>query len=230
MGNIKSSLADAFLVGVNVYPALPPKDVVLKQIAEKQESLITVSGCEFVEGGEAAYERIKKAIMEWDIYGGPATNVYFKGEQIAQGDVIAISVELVKGIAPLSFENVSDVNEINTLAFSQLRVVVTTRDENIVDGNYTVDLKLFRQDGKGRTGNRVSGDIEIYYLKHQNLQYWLMEKLIGSKEEYRIVNEKSVKKTLLRLKAFALPDADPDPVPFDLVEGVQTAIINLKHK
>jgi hypothetical protein len=229
MGNCKSSLVDTFLVGVNVYSALPPKDVVLKHIAEKQERIVSVSECNVVEGGEPAYERIKRAIMKWDIYGG-TTTVYFKGEEIVQGDVIAISTLLAADVFPLSFEDVTDINEIHTPAFSQLRVVVTTRQENIVDGNYTVDLKLFRQDGEGRTGSRAVDDIEIYYQKRQNLQYWLLEKAIGSHEEYRSATEKSVKLTLDRLRAFGSPDAVSVPAPFELIEGVKTAMLSQKRE
>ena len=131
---------------------------------------------------------------------------------------------------PLSFEDVSDINEINTLAFSQLRVVIITRQDNIVDGNYTVDVKLFRQDGEGQKGKRVSGNIEIYYQKRQNLTYWLLEKEISSKEEYQKSAGKSVKLIIDQLRAFGVANAEPVPVLFDLldIEGVKTTICNLK--
>ena len=51
----------------------------LKQIAEKQEDIVSVSKCVVVQGGKAAYERIKHAVMKWDMYGG-VTKVYLKSK------------------------------------------------------------------------------------------------------------------------------------------------------
>ena len=42
----------------------------------------------------------------------------------------------------------------------------------------------------------VARDVDVYYQKRQNLQYWLLEKALGTKEDYRAVTEKSVRLTL----------------------------------
>merc|ERR1712238_277170 len=164
------------------------------------EQSVTMEGA-----GADAFARIKSAIMRWDIYGG-RTQVYVQGGMIVQGAVIGISVFLLSGVYALSFEDVTDINETETALSSQLRVVVTTRQENIVDGNYTVD-------------------IEIYYQKRQNLQYWLMEKLIGSKENYQNKTSKSARLTIERLQAFGLGQP-PNAVRPDVLEeeGVQAII------
>jgi len=226
MGNCKSKVVDAFLIGVDVFPALPAEEEVLARIAKKQESIVCVEQSVTMEGaGADAFARIKSAIMRWDIYGG-ISQVYVQGGMIVQGAVIGISVFLLPGAYALSFEDVTDINETETALSSQLRVVVTTRQENIVDGNYTVDIKLFKEGAAGRTGDRSAGDIEIYYQKRQNLHYWLMEKAIGSKENYQNKTSESARRTIERLQAFGLGQP-PNAVRPDVleVEGVQEIIV-----
>jgi hypothetical protein len=224
MGSCKSKVVDVFLVGVDVLPALPAEEIVLARIADKQSSVVCCEKAICLQGGGSeVFARTKAAIMRWDIYGGD-TKVYMKDETIKQGAVIAIATKLTSGVYSLSYEDVTDVFEIETDAFSQLRVCVTTRQENVVDGNYSIDLKLHKTDG-----TRAAGDIELYYQKRQNLQYWLLEKAIGSKDAYRKATQKSVDLTISRLQAFGECTGEtPEDVPVDimLIEGVQSAIIS----
>ena len=65
----------------------------------------------------------------------------------------------------------------------------------------------------------------MYYQKRQNLQYWLLEKAIGSRADYQAVTEKSVRLTIERLAAFG-DSFEEIAVPVDIaqIDGVVQAL------
>mmetsp|Transcript_43512 Transcript_43512/g.114709 ORF Transcript_43512/g.114709 Transcript_43512/m.114709 type:complete len:477 (+) Transcript_43512:101-1531(+) len=196
-------VSDGLLPGVDVFPALPTDVEVQKRIEEKEKIIVACEKCEAItKGGQAAYDRIKQGVSVWDIYGGD-TKVYLPKEktEIKKDMIIAISTKLVKNVYPLSFEDVNEFREVDYPAYKQLRAVVGTRQENIVDGNYDVVVTLFKEDGKGHSGvAREASDVEIHYQKRQNLTYWVMQKKL-SIEKYREKTQESVDKTLEKLLA-----------------------------
>ena len=185
---------DDLMSKVKIFPTFPNVSDVQAKITTQAGGLVDHSACAVVSVAEQlsahptrpgeAFAVLKENIRKWNVYSG-STKVYLpeNEESISKGMIIGICTECGAGMFPLSFENVTEVLELQTAGWSALHVVVTTRHENIVDGSYTVTAKLFHTAGHGGIAFgeklpggdanalpvRAAGDIEIYYTKRQNL-------------------------------------------------------------
>lgn len=192
---IKSKAYDILLGSIDAHPQHPTERDVFPEIKKTESLIVNCDKLVTLEAaGEDAYLRIKDAVMRWDIYGGD-TRVYIPGKMIKQGDIIGISTRLTSGAYSLSYEDVSEIAEVESDGFTQLIACVTTRQVNVVDGNYSVQVKLFPE----------SGDIELYYQKRQNLVPAILKAGAKSKgaEYYKQRTETSVQNTIDRLTGFA---------------------------
>lgn len=140
------------------------------------------------------FNNIKSMLDEFDIF-SKCTKSYVKRmrnghPQVQKDDVIAVSTELAAGMFSLSFEDVSYYREATELVDGEperaLSLVVSSRKENVIEGNYDVSVRI------------RNGKVRMEYTKRQNLA----EKVLRSgitHNGYAISTQKSVDFTLMKL-------------------------------
>lgn len=151
---------------------------------------------------EAIYANIKKLLDTFDIY-SKCTKTYMKRVPIQKDDVVAISTELAAGMFGLSYEDVAQYKEAielqNEKPVKTLTLIVSSRKENVIEGNYDVEVSL------------DEGMVILKYTKRQNLAEKVLEMGI-SRNSYAIKTQRSVDSTLHKLAYAGLygPDAVSD--------------------
>eukprot|EP01062_Namystynia_karyoxenos_P032542 TRINITY_DN24009_c0_g1_i1.p1 TRINITY_DN24009_c0_g1~~TRINITY_DN24009_c0_g1_i1.p1 ORF type:complete len:580 (+),score=194.07 TRINITY_DN24009_c0_g1_i1:144-1742(+) len=215
---VQAKLAGAVLDGVDVFSKLPDEAMAIARIENLQRHIVAErSTIALPEAGEEAFDRARAAVLRWDVYGGD-TKVYLPEPTLREGMLLGVSTCIGAGVYPLSFENVAVLDDDSVGAqWRRLRVVVTTRHENIVDGNYDVELTLWHEDDEQR--GRKGGDVTLTYQKRQNLVHYALRKGAGSMESYAARTRKSVEKTLARLSSIALTGAAGADVGDSVIDG-----------
>jgi hypothetical protein len=220
-----TEFAKAALPGIEVTQALPTEAHVLEKLREQRKTVVAIPRAAAITAAHRGsqtpaqvYNALRNEILQWNIFDPKQTRMYFEdGKAFIEKDMITgVSTSLVdNGAFSLSFEDVSEQDEIDTDNFRRLRIVVTTREENVVDGNYDIELKLWYRPGVGRTGQREKGDVELYYQKRQSCLYFILRLGVGGHEAYRAYTEKSVMASTRRLleagKLVTLPDIIEPP-------------------
>jgi len=108
--------------------------------------------------------------------------------QMRKDDIIVIVTEPSPGFFTTSYEDVTQYQEYVDLKGTKvLTAIITSRKENVIEGNYDVTLKLFKD-----------GSVELSYVKRQNLAEALFEKAT-TKEGYMVATQDSVDRTVLKL-------------------------------
>lgn len=150
------------------------------------------------------YENIKAMVDGFDIF-SKCTKVYARKNEhgiakIKKDDVIAVSTLIALGHYSLSYEDVAHYDEEVNGNERTLSVVVSSRKENVIEGNYDITLSL-------------RGDyVELTYTKRQNLA----EALLASQCDhncYEVATQRSVDLTILKLAYAGL--YGPSAVSFD---------------
>ncbi len=214
--------ADALLqvlrpvLGVQVATDYPSADSVDAKINEKNRHVVRESGTVVISQRDAAdydttvaevYTEMKAAIDELNIF-TDSTRVYLPEGTLHKDDIIAVSTNLVSGIISTSYEDVAEYVELDTADGGKFfRVVITTRQENVVDGNYDVTLIL-------RGGAFDEQQVELTYVKRQNLVgalAWL-HSVMFDPEDYLLSTRASVQNTLARLTALGYGEPIPEPI------------------
>ena len=214
--------ADALLqvlrpvLGVQVATDYPSADSVDAKINEKNRHVVRESGTVVISQRDAAdydttvaevYTEMKAAIDELNIF-TDSTRVYLPEGTLHKDDIIAVSTNLVSGIISTSYEDVAEYVELDTADGGKFfRVVITTRQENVVDGNYDVTLVL-------RGGAFDEQQVELTYVKRQNLVgalAWL-HSVMFDPEDYLLSTRASVQNTLARLTALGYGEPIPEPI------------------
>ncbi|MEC9465779.1 MAG: hypothetical protein VX834_08350 [Myxococcota bacterium] len=214
--------ADALLqvlrpvLGVQVATDYPSADSVDAKINEKNRHVVRESGTVVISQRDAAdydttvaevYTEMKAAIDELNIF-TDSTRVYLPEGTLHKDDIIAVSTHLVSGIISTSYEDVAEYVELDTADGGKFfRVVITTRQENVVDGNYDVTLIL-------RGGAFDEQQVELTYVKRQNLVgalAWL-HSVMFDPEDYLLSTRASVQNTLARLTALGYGEPVPEPI------------------
>ena len=214
--------ADALLqvlrpvLGVQVATDYPSADSVDAKINEKNRHVVRESGTVVISQRDAAdydttvaevYTEMKAAIDELNIF-TDSTRVYLPEGTLHKDDIIAVSTNLVSGIISTSYEDVAEYVELDTADGGKFfRVVITTRQENVVDGNYDVTLVL-------HGGAFDEQQVELTYVKRQNLVgalAWL-HSVMFDPEDYLLSTRASVQNTLARLTALGYGEPIPEPI------------------
>jgi hypothetical protein len=150
------------------------------------------------QNAEQIYNNIKLYLDRFDIY-GKCTKTYVKRVPIQKDDVVAISTELAAGMFALSYEDVSQYKETvelrNGKPVKVLTMIISSRKENVIEGNYDVVVS-------------VEGDeVVLQYTKRQNLAEKMLVKGI-THNKYAIRTQRSVDSTLLKLAYAGLYGGD----------------------
>lgn len=136
------------------------------------------------------YDNIKSMVDSFDIF-SKCTKVYIAKDatgkaQIAKDDVMAISTLLAFGHYSLSYEDIAHYDEVVDGENRTLSVVVSSRKENVIEGNYDITVAL-RDD-----------EVTLTYTKRQNFA----ESLLSSQCDdncYKVATQQSVDLTILKL-------------------------------
>lgn len=204
------------IMGVQVSTDYPDADTVDAKINEKNRHVVREEGTVVISQRDAVeydttvadvYAEMKAAIDELNIF-TDSTRVYLPEGTLHKDDIIAVSTNLVSGIISTSYEDVAEYVELDTADGGKFfRVVITTRQENVVDGNYDVTLVL-------RGGEFDEQQVELTYVKRQNLVgalAWL-HSVMFEPEDYLLSTRASVQNTLARLTALGYGEPIPEPI------------------
>merc|ERR1712050_534079 len=108
--------------------------------------------------------------------------------KMRKDDIIAIVTEPLAGHFTLSYEDVSQYQEyIDEHGTKTLVAIISSRKENVIEGNYDVTVQLF-----------TNGTVRLAYTKRQNLAEWVLDAGID-RAGYIIVTQQSVDRTMLKL-------------------------------
>jgi hypothetical protein len=144
------------------------------------------------KSGQDVYDNIKAYVDTFDIY-TKCTKVYVPNQEngkpkMRKDDIIAIVTEPISGHFTLSYEDVAQYQEfVDNEGTKTLQAIITSRKENVIEGNYDVTVQLF-----------VNQTVRLAYTKRQNLAESLMQAGI-SHEGYIITTQDSVDRTMLKL-------------------------------
>eukprot|EP01065_Artemidia_motanka_P053305 TRINITY_DN9861_c0_g1_i3.p1 TRINITY_DN9861_c0_g1~~TRINITY_DN9861_c0_g1_i3.p1 ORF type:complete len:737 (+),score=211.04 TRINITY_DN9861_c0_g1_i3:64-2274(+) len=199
---VKTRLASKALPGVHVYHELPADAVVQKQIGVMLPEIAHVEAERSVDaaavGAAAAFANVRDAVLRWDVFAGD-TRVYLPAPVLAKDMVLATCTCLSKGMYPLSFDDVSELSELDIPGkMRRLRAVTTSRDRNICDGIVSVEVCL------------LSGPPPSFIIRHSRrvrLAHQALRNRSGGSEQFAARLKVSVEGTLDRLVAFALGQA-----------------------
>jgi len=144
--------------------------------------------------GRKIYDNIKSLVDGFDIY-SKCTKVYVGRNDPVTGrakmqkdDIVAISTELAFGHFSLSYEDVTQYKEfVDKDGTKTLVAIISGRKENVIEGNYDIVLKLFK-----------NNTVLLDYTKRQNLAEGILE-YGTSHNGYRISTQASVDKTIEKL-------------------------------
>merc|ERR1712032_1554352 len=154
--------------------------------------LDTCAGVFAEKSGADVYNNIKSFIDKFDIY-TKCTKVYVPNEvggipQMRKDDIIAIVTEPIPGHFTLSYEDVAQYQEyIDSDGTTTLNAIITSRKENVIEGNYDVTVQLFQNQ-----------TVRLAYTKRHNLAEEVMTWLV-TKANYIITTQDSVDRTMLKL-------------------------------
>merc|ERR1711971_215828 len=159
-----------------------------------QKHMDTCAGTSFAKAvsGEDIYNNIKAIVDRFDIY-SKCTQVYVPRQvnglaRMQKDDVIGISTEVAYGFFSLSFEDVSEYKEYtDNEGTKTLIAIISSRKENVIEGNYDIELRLF-----------TNGTVRLGYTKRQNLAEAVLRHAI-SFDAYKITTQQSVDRTILKL-------------------------------
>ena len=171
--------------------------------------LVKAAACASGGGGsESAYERMVDAVLRMDIFNGE-TEVFMPpgNERIHKDMLMAISTTILDDPAYLycvSLEDIADLQQDDTTEWRRTRVVICTRRSNVVEGTYTIEVRLWRRKGcNDATGEeRQKGDIEVMYGKRQSLVHWLSRNK-APPDVHRAMTERSIALTLDKISNLA---------------------------
>jgi len=149
--------------------------------------------------GAQIYQNIKALLDTFDIY-TRCTKAYVVNKdnegrpKMVKDDIIAISTEMAAGFFSLSYEDVTQYQEYEDKDGTKiLEVIISSRKDNIIEGNYNVIVRHFKDDYI-----KNNDKVEIEYTKRQNLVPWLLKKGI-SHNGYTIMTQQSVDVTIRKL-------------------------------
>ena len=201
---------------VNVTTDHQSEDDVFEQIFAKENNVtfedkaVVFTNDDAAEYGtdlETVYARIKANVDRLNIF-TDYTHVYVPGELIYKDQIVAVSTSLTDGVYSLSFEDVAEYIELELADGGRFyRVVVTTRQENVVDGNYDITLHLTNP-------GTADAQLEVYYVKRQNLVgaiSWI-NGIMFPAEDYVKSTRASVENTIARLTALGFDYPIPTPI------------------
>jgi hypothetical protein len=144
------------------------------------------------KSGADVYNNIKAYVDTFDIY-TMCTKVYVPNQvngvpKMRKDDVIAIVTEPFPGHFTLSYEDVAQYEEyIDSENTKTLIAIITSRKENVIEGNYDVKVQLF-----------ANQTVRLAYTKRQNLAERILDLGI-SHTGYVIATQDSVDRTMLKL-------------------------------
>jgi len=131
------------------------------------------------------YNNVKQMVDAFDIF-SKCSKSYVPQGKLRKDGVIAVAVELSNKLFSVSFEDVAHYEEDTDGNHKTLTVVVTSRKENVIEGNYDLTVKL-RDD-----------HVEFSYTKRQNLAGAALSHLVTT-DAYEVMTQQSVDNTILKL-------------------------------
>jgi len=141
------------------------------------------------------FNNVKSLVDEFDIF-TKCTQTYVKRRgstgrpQLRKDDVVAIATELAHGMFSLSYDDVAQYEEYTSLENGKpirtLKMVISSRKENVVEGNYDIQMRI--EDDK----------VRVEYRKRQNLAEPKLQAGI-THNGYAIVTQQSIDSTLRKL-------------------------------
>jgi len=153
----------------------------------------TCSGSFPAQSGVDVYNNIKAKLDMFDIY-TKCTKVYVPNKdengvpQMRKDDIIAIVTEPFPGHFTLSYEDVAQYQEYtDSDGTKTLLAIISSRKENVIEGNYDVTVQLFAND-----------TVRLAYTKRQNLAEAVL-RMGTSKKGYIVATQDSVDRTMLKL-------------------------------
>lgn len=137
------------------------------------------------------FDNIKAVVDTFNIF-TKCTKAYIRRHvdgkpKIEKDDVIAIATEIASGVFVRSFEDISQYQEyVDSEGVRHLVVIVSSRKENVIEGNYDVVLRQYPD------------HVDLQYTKRQNLAEPVLRRGI-TRKGYAIVTQQSVDRTIRKL-------------------------------
>jgi hypothetical protein len=129
------------------------------------------------------FKKLKKIVLkDLDIFDNNYTSVKFSGDHLKEDLLVAITTYLNFGFYATSYERVSTIIDEE----NYFRLVLSACFENVIDGYYVI------------VGYLKDSKIKIKYKKVESLNNLFM-KIVMNEKEYKKMNNKSVKNTVVKL-------------------------------